>query len=162
MAKHPLYRLPDGTVAYLEMNDISTILRDKGLDPNGDVQRFHTANVLRRITRYMPYRSGMTIKVTLAQTNIDRPLIVTNTPYARMLFLGVVMVDPVTGAAGFKTADGWKSRRGVSKVPSDRKLTYDTSKNDRAGPRWDKALTAAEGKAMAADLQRYINARRTP
>lgn len=33
---------------------VAEILRRKGLDMNGDVQRFHTANVLRRIVRYMP------------------------------------------------------------------------------------------------------------
>ena len=34
------------------------------------------------------------------------------------------MVDPVTGAAGFLTADGWRSRKGVRKVVSERKYQY--------------------------------------
>ena len=81
--KRRRFRLPDGTVAYLEMHSVQQILKDKGLDSSGDVQMFHTQNVLRRIVRYMPYQSGMTIKVTAAQTNIRKPLIVTDTPSAR-------------------------------------------------------------------------------
>ena len=158
--KTQLYRLPGGTVAYLEMNPVHKILKDKGLDPGGDAQKFHTANVLKRIKRYMPFVSGMTYKVTVAQTDISRPYIITNTPYAKYLFYGKVMVDPKTGAAGFMTSEGWRSRKDVTKVLTGRKLQYNTRKNPNAGPRWDRALVAAEGKAITADLQRYIDRRR--
>ena len=154
--KTQLYRLSDGTVAYLEMNSVGQILKDKGLDEAGDVQQFHTANVLRRIKRYMPFVSGMTYKVTVAQTNIKKPEIVTDTPYAKFLFYGKVMIDPKLGVAGFMTPEGWRSRKGCTKVRTGRNLQYTRTKNPQAGPRWDRALSAAEGKAMAADLQRYI------
>ena len=36
-----------------------------GLGRDGPVQQFHTANVLRRIQKYMPYRTGATIKLTI-------------------------------------------------------------------------------------------------
>lgn len=154
--KTELFRLPEGTIAYLEMNSVGQILKDKGLDANGDVQRFHTANVLRRIKRYMPFVSGMTYKVTVAQTDISRPHIITDTPYAKYLFYGKVMIDPKINAAGFMTPEGWRSRKGSVKVRTSRNLVYTRTKNPQAGPRWDRALSAAEGKAMAADLQRYI------
>lgn len=57
--KMQLFRLPNGTIAYLEMNSVDQILKDKGLDANGDAQRFHTANVLKRVKRYMPFVSGL-------------------------------------------------------------------------------------------------------
>ena len=38
----------------VDSRPVEEILRRKGLTVNGDVQRFHTANVLRRIVRYMP------------------------------------------------------------------------------------------------------------
>ena len=41
----------------------------------------------------MPYDSGMTIKATIAQTNVRRPLIITNTPSARFLYHGKLMVS---------------------------------------------------------------------
>lgn len=158
--KTKLFRLPSGTVAYLEMNSVNQILKDKGLDAAGDVQRFHTANVLKRIKRYMPFVSGMTYKVTVAQTDISKPYIITDTPYAKYLFYGKVMVDPKINAAGFMTPEGWRSRKGCVKILTSRNLEYTKTKNPLAGPRWDEALSTAEGKAMAADLQRYINRRR--
>ena len=157
--KTELYRLPDGTVAYLEMNPIGDILKRKGMDPGGDAQRFHTQNVLKRIKRYMPFLTGMTYKVTVAQTNIRKPEIVTDTPYAKYLFHGKVMVDPETGMAGFMTPEGWRSRRGCAKVVTERNLEFFRGKNPQAGPQWDRALSANEGAAMAADLQRFINRR---
>ena len=157
--KTELFRLSDGTIAYLEMNSVNQILIDKGLNKTGDAQQFHTANVLRRIKRYMPFVSGMTYKVTVAQTVISHPEIVTDTPYAKYLFYGKVMIDPKINAAGFMTTEGWRSRKNSIKVRTDRDLKFNKTKNPAAGPRWDKALSAAEGKAMAADLQRYMNRR---
>ena len=126
----------------LVMNPVSQIIRDKGMNASGDVQAFHTQNVLRRIQKYMPYRTGATIKLTIAQTDIHKPEIVTDVPYARYLFYGYAM-------------DGKAPKR-----VTDRPLNYTKTKNPNAGPRWDRALSAAEGKAMAADLQRYINRKR--
>ena len=132
MSKQTLFRLPDGTIAYLEKNPLGQILKDKGLAENGNVQMYFTQNVLRRIIKYMAMRSGMTIKVTVAQTDIKKPEIVTNTPYAGVLFYG--------------------KRNG-------KPIHYTTTYNKNAGPRPDLRLSAEEGAAMAADLQRYINKR---
>lgn len=151
MGKKELFRLSDGTKAYLEMHSVGQILKDKGLDESGDVQQFHTQNVLRRIIKYMPYQTGMTIKITVAQTDLRKPLIVTDTPSARFLFNGKLMVSDVTGSA-------W-ARKGEAKHVVNQPLSYNKTKNPQAGPRWDLAVSAAEGGAMAADLQRYLNRR---
>ena len=159
MRKKILYRGIDGTVAILSMKEINQIIKDKGMDPGGDVQAFHTQNVLRRIKKYMPFVSGALYKITVAQTNIRIPLIVTDAPQGKFLFNGKKMIDPKIGAAGFMTPEGWRSRRGSVKILTSDPLEYNKSKNPQAGPRWDKALSAAEGPAMAADLQRFINRR---
>ena len=44
--------------------------------------------------------------------------------------------------------------QGMSK--SGKSLNYTHTKNPLAGPRWDEAVMAAEGDAMAADLARYM------
>ena len=154
-----IVRLADGTTATLTMKEVNEIIRAKGVDKAGDVQQFHTANVLRRIKRYMPFVTGATYKITAVQTNIRKPEIVTDTPYAQYIFRGMKMVDPRTGASGFLTPEGWRSRKGSVKVLTGEPLNYNRSKNPAAGPRWDLALSAAEGEAMRADLQRYINRR---
>lgn len=148
MSRQRLFRLPDGAAADLEMHSAAQIIKDKGVDPGGDVQMFHTQNVLRRIIKYMPYQTGMTIKVTVAQTDVRRPLIVTNTPPARFLYHGKLMVSDVTGSP-------W-ARKGETKHVVNTPLRYSKTKNPKAGPYWDRALSAAEGPAMAADLQRFI------
>lgn len=125
----------------LKMKPIGQILRDKGLTADGRVQSFHTNNVLRRIIKYMPYRTGATIKLTAVQTDINSRYIVTDVPYGKYLFYG-------------KAMEGRAPKRLTS-----RNLTYTKSKNPKAGPFWDRALVAAEGAALRADLQRYIKSR---
>ena len=143
----------------LDLPDADKIVRSKGLGADGAVQQFHTQNVLRRIKRYMPFRSGATYKITVVQTDIRKPEIVTDTPYAKYQFQGKVMIDPQLGIAGFMTPEGWRSRKGCVKVLTDLDLEYFKGKNPQAGPRWDRALSTNEGKAMAADLQNFINRR---
>lgn len=134
------------------------IIRAHGLDRNGDVQRFWTKIVNRRISRYMPYRSGA---LSSKLKYISGPAEITvKAPYAKYQYYGKVMVDPKINAAGFLTKDGtWRSRKGAVKVLTDRNLTYDTSKNANAGPYWDRLLVAAEGAAMAQEIKAYIRRR---
>lgn len=143
----------------LQLPTAKQLIKRKGFDPSGHVQQFHTQNVLKRIKRYMPFKTGTTYKITVAQTDIRKPEIVTDVPYGQVLFRGKVMVDPRTGAAGFMTPEGWRSRKGCKKVATNRNLQYTRTKNPQAGPHWDRTLSANEGRAMAADLQRYINRR---
>lgn len=117
----------------IDLPKAEKLLNRKGLGSNGSVQQFHTKNVLRRIQKYMPYRTGSTIKLTIAQTDIHEPCIVTDTVYAKRLFYGM-------------TATG-------------KPLRYTKVKNPQAGPYWDRALVAAEGDALTADLQNYITRR---
>lgn len=143
----------------LHLPSAAQIIRSKGLAVDGAVQMFHTQNVLRRIKKFMPFRSGAMYKITVAQTDIRKPEIVTETPGARYLFRGKVMVDPKLGVAGFMTPEGWRSRKNCVKVLTNRDLQFFRGKNPQAGARWDKTLSANEGKAMAADLQRFIDRR---
>ena len=143
---------------WVKMKPVAQILRAHGLDKNGDVQRYWTSMVNQRITRYMPYRSGM---LSGKLKYISGPGEITvATPYARYQYYGRVMIDPAIGAAGFMTKDGtWRSRKGAAKVLTNRPLTYDTSKHAQAGPFWDRRLIAAEGAAMVQDIRNYVRAR---
>ncbi len=123
----------------VNMKPINQILKAKGLTADGDVQRFHTQNVLRRIVKYMPYRTGATIKTMIAQTDISKPYIVLDVPHGKYLYYG-------------KTMEG-----NAPKTATDRDIQYTKTKNPRAGPFWDRALKAAEMPAIQADLQRYVN-----
>ena len=143
---------------WVKMKPVAQILRAHGLDKNGDVQRYWTSMVNQRITRYMPYRSGM---LSGKRKYISGPGEITvAAPYARYQYYDRVMIDPDIGAAGFMTKDGtWRSRKGAAKVLTNRPLTYDTSKHAQAGPFWDRRLIAAEGAAMVQDIRNYVRAR---
>lgn len=143
----------------VRINPASRVLSDHGLDRGGDVQKFWTVTVMRRMQRRMPYRSGLMIKRMIAATDLSKPLIVIPGPEVRMLYHGKVMVDPKTGAAGFLTADGWKSRKGVKKSISNRDIEYTTTKNPEAGPYWDRRTKAADMPVMARELQAYVDRR---
>lgn len=123
----------------VDMKPVNRILKEKGLTAGGDVQRFHTANVVRRIQKYMPYRTGALIKLMLMQSPVEQPQVVIDAPQARYLYYGKVMV-------------------GIApKTVTDKDLAYDKTKNPQAGPFWDRRLKASEGKAMQTDLQRYVD-----
>lgn len=160
MKKTILCQTSNGTTVTLVLKEANQIIRELGLAPGGDVQAFHTQNVLRRIKKYMPFLSGEMYKLTQIQTDIRRPEIVTDAPQVFYLFYGKKMIDPKINASGFMTPEGWRSRKGCVKVLTGEPLQYTKTKNPMAGPRWDRALAAAEGKAMAEDLQRYLARRR--
>ena len=142
---------------------VEEILRRKGLDVNGDVQQFHTANVLRRIVRYMPDRTGATIKLTQAQSPVSQPEINTFVPYARYLHEGKVMVNAATGKGpGVIPGVGPRWRRGTQLKATGRPLTYTLTKNPEAGPHWGQRLQEKEGDAMLTDLKNYVQGRADP
>lgn len=122
----------------VDMAPVNQILKSKGLTPGGDVQKFHTQNVLRRIQKYMPYRTGATIKTMIAQTDINNPEIVLDVPHGRYIYYGKAMEGP------------------PPKTVTDRDLVYTKTKNPLAGPYWDRALKAAELPQMQNELQRYV------
>ena len=133
----------------MSMVSIDETLKQAGLNDNGSIQSYHTANVLRRIGRYMPYRSGSLIKLMNIQTDINKPYIRVKAPQAHYLYRGALWVSDITGSA-------W-ARKGETKRDTGIPLKYHTGRNPQAGPDWANRLVQAEGEAMAADLQQYID-----
>lgn len=125
----------------VDMKPVNEILRDKGLAAGGDVQRFHTANVIKRIQKYMPFRSGAMIKMMIAQSPITKPYVVIDAPQARYLYYGKVMVGK------------------PPKAVTEKDLLYDKTKNPLAGPFWDRRLKASEMPVMQRELQNYVRRR---
>lgn len=74
-------------------------------------------------------------------------------PGSAYVYFGEIYVDPVTGASGFLTDEGWLSRRGVQKVPSGRMMQYQKN-NPYATDHWD--IKAAEAGQLD-KLYRTLN-----
>ncbi len=139
----------------------SKLIRNKGLAKDGHVQMFHTQNVLKRIKRYMPFLTGGLYKITVAQTDIQKPEIVTEAPQAEYLFEGKKMVNAKTGKGPMMIPGvGPRYKKGTILKPTESPLEYTMTKNPKAGPHWDRTLVACEGRVLTADLQRYIDRRK--
>lgn len=122
----------------LDIPSAAVLADRKGFGPDGHVQKFHTANVNRRIGKYMPHLTG-TLETKLKIVRGTKIIVLG--PYAKYQYHGKVMVGP------------------APKVLTDRDLEYTKTFNPQAGPYWDRALVAAEGDAIVDDVQRYINRR---
>ncbi len=120
----------------VSMKPVNVIVTRLGVGRDGDVQRFVTNTVNRRIMRYMPYRSGALATKLKLVTGPNEITVLG--PYARYQYYGKVMVGE------------------APKTVTDRDLRYDKTKNPEAGPFWDRALMAAEGKQIAAETQAYV------
>lgn len=96
-----------------------------GLEERGRVQQFVANEVLRLSEPYVPMAVGNLKDSGHVEDGID---VVWKTPYAHYVWQGIVYEDPQLHCAGFKTDDGWRSRKGVKKVPTDRRLEYGNGK----------------------------------
>lgn len=109
----------------LELKPLNEIQKNHGLQKGGPVQAMVDSECNRWMEKYTPMRTGTLIKAATIGTVIGSGEIRQETPYAHYMYEGIVYVDPKTGKAGFLNAEGmWKSRKNVTKVPSDRQLTY--------------------------------------
>ena len=139
----------------VEMKPISTILTRIGVNKTGDVQMQLTRIVNKRITRYMPFRTGaLSTKLKYIKSPTEIEVVA---PYARMMYYGKVMVNSKTGKGpAFIPGVGYRYKKGTILKATDRDLKYDTTKHPEAGPFWDRRMMAAEKDAIVSDVQAYV------
>lgn len=101
--------------------NLDDCIRTLGLEERGRVQQVVTNEVLRLSEPYVPMAEGDLIASGHIENNTD---VVWDMPYARYMWNGIVYEDPDLHCAGFMTDNGWRSRKGVQKVPTDRSLQY--------------------------------------
>lgn len=134
----------------IDLPDAKELIDAVGIGYGGTIQAFHTNNVLRRMQKYMPKVSGAFIKTTQLHTNLDNGDIVSVGPHAAFLYCGKVMVGDESNSPF--------ARRGETKhVVESWDIDYNQEKNPMAGPYWDKAVAANEGKFIVQELQNYID-----
>lgn len=146
------------TTVKVKVKPVSQIIKDHGLDKDGPVQNYWTTMVNRRITRYMPFKSGAL--ATKLKFQASPSSIVVLGPYANYQYRGKVMVNAKTGKGpAFIPGVGYRYKKGTVLKATERPLNYDTTKNPLAGDRWDKRLIENEMDAMIADLKNYVRRR---
>lgn len=146
------------TTVKVEVKPVAKILKDHGLEKDGDIQRYWTSIVNKRLTRYMPFKSGAL--ATKLKFQASPSSIVVLGPYANYQYRGKVMVNAKTGkGAAYIPGVGFRYKKGTVLKATSRPLNYDTSKNPDAGALWDKRLVENEMGAMMADIRNYIRHR---
>ena len=120
-----------GFVVNTTLPDFNKAKKLLGADRDGDVQKFVTDDVFKRLIPYIPKRSGelrSNAKI-VSNTKIEVTGI-----YARAQFFGVTR--------------------------SGKPFDYNELAGAKVGAHWDRRLIADEGGAIVADANRYIKGRK--
>lgn len=135
----------------LEMKATDILMKDRGLEPMGKVQKFIDQECIRLMAPYTPYRQGILEKSATLGTKIGSGEINQVTPYARYQYYGKLMVSSITGSP-------W-ARRGEKKVLTDRDLVHDTSMHPMAGPFWFERMKADKKDEILAGARKVAGAK---
>lgn len=129
--------------------NLQDCIKTLGLDEKGRVQQVVTNAVLELSEPYIPFEEGALMASGHIENGTD---IVWNTPYARYVWNGIVYEDPVLHCAGFQTENGWRSRKDVQKVPTDRELQYHNG--SLRGKRWVDRMLQNGGREKIEQMAR--------
>ena len=119
------------------------------------------AQVWDDVQKYMPVDTGL-LKSETNVININERgrvfLYPPNSEYGHYQHEGIVYVDPVYQKGAFYSAEyGFWSRPGVTKVPSDRRLTYS---QPNATAKWGETAYRNHHKEWLALVKRILGAKR--
>ena len=107
--------------------------------PVREAETWLANEVLKDTERYVP---ALTKSLTI-RAYVEGSTVVYPGPYARYLYYGKVMIDPVIQAAGFQRKDGtWRSRKGAVKQATNRDLDIKKDVHDQAQAFWFEASKA--------------------
>lgn len=147
---------------HVEIKDADTIIRNHGLQEGGPVQKLVDSKSMKYMSPYMPRRQAgelehmMFMATVIGSGRIDIP-----GPYAHYLHEGVVYVDPKYNCAGWiSNTPGpyygqWFSRKGITKVPTDRELQYTGA--PMRGKKWFDRMKADHKDDILQAAQAMIN-----
>ena len=101
--------------------DPGVCIKTLGLEEKGRLQQICANEILKLSDPYIPLADGGLSLSGHIENDAD---VVWNKPYAHYMWEGIVYEDPDLHCAGFKTDNGWRSRKDVDKVPTKRSLEY--------------------------------------
>lgn len=115
-------------------------------------QQYLDNAVLTDCNDYIPFKNGKLRQSGILHTVIGSGVVEYRTPYAHYQYEGEKYVDPVYHCAGFMIPKkGYRSRKGVPKVPSGQPLQYTTA---GTGSHWFETAKAVNGKKWIKEVKR--------
>lgn len=140
----------------VKMVEAGKLIADLGLTPGGAVQKFLASELLRASDTYTPFDAGI-LKGT-AYISADGTEIVYTVPYARYLWYGKLMVDPITGkGAFFKEGYGFWSRPNTPKELTDKDLKFQGA--PIRGPKWVERAYIDNKITLLSSVEKFANSR---
>ncbi|HWT27622.1 MAG TPA: minor capsid protein [Mobilitalea sp.] len=116
----------------LDIKSTDLMLKGRGLQDHGPVQKVIDQEVIRLMAPYTPRQNNILIDSATLGTDIGNGEINQNTPYARYHYYGKLMVSSITGSA-------WASR-GEKKILTDVDMKYNGA--PMRGPFWFERMKA--------------------
>lgn len=143
----------------VKMDGADKILQNHGLGYGGNAHRFLTNELMRLSDPYVPMRNSA-LKSSARMSN-EGDAIIYNTPYARYMWYGKVMVDPKTQKACMVFTDKktgnvvFYSKPNVKKIVTDRDIRYRSG--GLRGARWVERCWIDNKNNICDSLEKYIN-----
>ena len=120
------------------LDDVGTMLKKRGLEPSGRVQKLFTATCAKEMDPYIPMQQGI-LKNT-RQIGTDK--VTYNSPYAKFQYYGKLMLGVETRSA--------YAKKGERKVVTDKDLKYNGA--PKRGKLWDKRMWADKKNKILNDV----------
>lgn len=121
-----------------KLKAINDMLKDRGLEEMGKVQKFIDIEVIKQMRPYTPFQSGTLANAPMLG-GIGKGKIVQDTPYARYLYYGEVYGTnyPIVKNG---IVEGFYSP--PKKEPTGRELEYNKATHPKAGKLWFERMKA--------------------
>ena len=123
--------------------DLQDCLKTLGLNKGGRVQQVVVNAIWELCDEYVPFDQGDLKASGHIENDTD---VVWNTPYAQYMWNGIVYEDPVLHCAGFKTENGWRSRKDVQKVPASDGRGFKYQDGPIRGAHWAERMLQEGGR----------------
>lgn len=143
-----------GTTVKIDLLDATRIISNHGLAPGGFIQKFVTNELLRISSPYTPFKGGVLENTVVMMPDFCGFEYIQ--PYARYLWEGKLMVDPITGkGAFFSPTYGFWSRPGVEKELTDTDLKFNGA--PLRGPKWVERAYMDNKQALLSSVEQFAN-----
>lgn len=130
--------------------DLDECIKTLGLEERGKVQQYVTNEILTLSDPYVPFDEGNLKSSGHIENGTDVVWGGPAAPYAHYMWGGIVYEDPDLHCAGFQVKDGgWRSRKGVKKVPTTRHLEYQNG--PLRGDHWADRMLQNGGRTKIED-----------
>ena len=134
----------------VHLDSTSTIARRHGLSRGGVIQKFIDSETIKFCAPYTPFDTGQLTRSATLGTVIGSGEVTYNSPYAKYLYYGKVMVSPTTGSA-------WAGL-GERKILNGQDIKYNGA--PKRGARWFERMKQNHGREILRGAERLGNINR--